>query len=156
MSSSSPSRLGDMSSSHKEALVNGCADSKLIREYLQLVDAQRPQRGRRRSPERITRRLREIETELPLSHSVQQIHLIQERINLNAKLATSSLSRTQQTQLEKNFIKVAKSFSERHHISPEAWSEFGVSPRVLHLAGMNLRQFTRKPNLKHSSATGSS
>ena len=145
-----------MSSSHKEALVNGRAESRVIREYLQLIDAQRPRRGRRRSLETITRRLREIEIEIPHSHPVQRIHLIQERINLNAELATNSLSRTQQTQLEKNFIKVAKSFSERHNISPEAWIEFGVSERVLHLAGMNLRQFTRKPNLKHSSATGSS
>ena len=145
-----------MSNSHKEALVNGRAESRVIRDYLQLIDAQRPRRGRRRSLETITRRLREIEIEIPLSQPLQRIHLLQERINLNAELATRSLSRTQQTQLEKNFIKVAKSFSERHHISPEAWSEFGVSPRVLHLAGMNLRQFTRKPNLKLSSATGSS
>lgn len=132
-----------MSRSHKDALANGRAESRIIREYLQLVDAQRPRRGRRRSPDAITRRLRQIEIEIPNSHPVQRIHLIQERINLNAELATNSLSRAEQTQLEKAFIKVAKSFSERHNISSDAWREFGVSQRVLHLAGMNLPHFSR-------------
>lgn len=148
MGVTAPDKPTRMSSSHKKALANGRAESRIIREYLQLVDAQRPRRGRRRSPETITRRLRQIEVEIPLAHQVQRLHLIQERINLNAELATNSLSRTQQAQLERRFIKVAKSFSERHHISPEAWSEFGVSERVLHLAGMNLRHFSRGTNRK--------
>ncbi len=71
-----------MSTSHKNALANGRTEGRIIREYLEIVEAIKPKRGRRRTPESITKRLAIITTELKTADPVTKVRLIQERLNL--------------------------------------------------------------------------
>lgn len=135
MSSKTKDRVGGMSTSHKKALATGRNEARIINAYLEIVEAQRPRRGRRRTPESISRRLSSIEKEIRQASKVQQVYLIQERLLLTSELA-SHISAEAQKKQEDQFIKVAKSFSIRHGISYQAWREFGVRADVLERAGL--------------------
>ena len=124
-----------MSSAHKKALANGRTEGRVIREYLEIVEATKPKRGRRRTPESITRRLGVINTELKTADAVTKVRLIQERLNLRRELSAMK-SKTEIVSAETKFIKVARSFSQRNDITYDAWREFGVTPSVLKKAGI--------------------
>ena len=129
------SRQTTMSNAHKKALANGRNEGRIIREYLEIVEATKPKRGRRRTPESITKRLSVITVELKTADPVTKVRLIQERMNLRNELA-SMKTKTEISAAEARFIKVAKSFSERNDITYDAWREFGVTPAVLKRAGI--------------------
>ena len=124
-----------MSTSHKKALANGRTEGRIIREYLEIVEATKPKRGRRRTPESITRRLAAINTELKTADAVTKVRLIQERLNLRREL-TAMKSKSEINSAELKFVKVARSFSQRNDITYDAWREFGVTPTVLKRAGI--------------------
>jgi len=128
-------RQTSMSNAHKKALANGRNEGRIIREYLEIVEATKPKRGRRRTPESITKRLSVITVELKTADPVTKVRLIQERMNLRNELA-SMKTKTEIAAAEARFIKVAKSFSERNDITYDAWREFGVTPAVLKRAGI--------------------
>ena len=129
------SRQTSMSNAHKKALANGRNEGRIIREYLEIVEATKPKRGRRRTPESITKRLSVITAELKTADPVTKVRLIQERMNLRNELA-SMKTKTEIAAAEARFVKVAKSFSERNDITYDAWREFGVTPAVLKRAGI--------------------
>ncbi len=124
-----------MSTAHKKALANGRNEGRIIREYLEIVEATKPKRGRRRTPESIAKRLSVISVELKTADPVTKVRLIQERLNLRTELA-SMKSKQEIAAAEARFVKVAKSFSERNDITFDAWREFGVTPAVLKRAGI--------------------
>jgi hypothetical protein len=128
-------KKSNMSVAHKKALANGRNEGRVIREYLEIVEATKPRRGRRRTPESIARRLAAISAELKTADPVTQVRLIQERLNLRTELAGMK-SKTEVVAAETKFVKVAKSFSERNDITYDAWREFGVVPTVLKRAGI--------------------
>lgn len=124
-----------MTAAHKKALANGRNEGRIIREYLEIVEATKPKRGRRRTPESIARRLSAIAGELKVADPVTKVRLIQERLNLRTELA-SMKTKAEIAAAEARFVKVAKSFSERNDITFDAWREFGVTPAVLKRAGI--------------------
>lgn len=124
-----------MSTAHKKALANGRNEGRIIREYLEIVEATKPKRGRRRTPESIAKRLSVISVELKTADPVTKVRLIQERLNLRTELA-SMKSKQEIAAAEARFVKVAKSFSERNDITFDAWREFGVTTAVLKRAGI--------------------
>lgn len=124
-----------MSKAHKKALANGRNEGRIIREYLEIVEATKPKRGRRRTAESITKRLSVIAAELKSADPVTKVRLIQERLNLRTELA-SMKTKTEIAAAEARFVKVAKSFSQRNDITFDAWREFGVTPAVLKRAGI--------------------
>lgn len=125
-----------MSNAHKKALAEGRSEGRIIREYLEVVEATKPRRGRRRTPESIARRLTAINNELKIADPVTKVRLIQERLNLRTELA-SMKTKTEVIAAESKFVKVAKRFSDRNDITYDAWREFGVAPSVLKRAGIN-------------------
>lgn len=125
----------EMSNAHKQALANGRAEGRIIREYLEIVEATRPRRGRKRTPESISKRLTTIASELKTADPVTKVRLIQERLNLRSELAGMK-SKAEVQAAEARFLKVAKKFSDRNDISFDAWREVGVSPTVLKKAGI--------------------
>jgi hypothetical protein len=125
-----------MTNSHKQALANGRAEGRIIREYLEIVEATKPRRGRKRTPESIAKRLSVINTEMKTADPVTKVRLIQERLNLRNELAGMK-SKTEVAAAEQKFVKVAKKFSDRNDITFDAWREVGVSPAVLKRAGIN-------------------
>ncbi len=122
-----------ISDSHKSALANGRTEGRIIREYLELVEALKPRRGRRRTKESISKRLTQIEVEINDAVPMRKVRLIQEHMNLKRELSHFR-TREAQIALEKEFIRVAKSFSDRNHLTFEAWKEFGVAINVLEKA----------------------
>ncbi len=124
-----------MSNAHKKALANGRNEGRIIREYLEIVEATKPKRGRRRTAESITKRLSVIAAELKSADPVTKVRLIQERLNLRTELA-SMKTKAEIAAAEARFVKVAKSFSQRNDITFDAWREFGVTPAVLKRAGI--------------------
>src|SRR4051812_14966244 len=77
-----------MTDEHKAALAEGRAQGRAIREYLAALEAHRPKRGRKRTPDSIKKRLERIDIELPEADPVQRVSLIQERMDLEAELET--------------------------------------------------------------------
>lgn len=128
-------KKSNMSNSHKEALANGRAEGRVIREYLEIVEATKPRRGRKRTPESISRRLTLIAQELKTADPVTKVRLVQERLNLRNELAGMK-SKAEVQAAEAKFVKVVKKFSDRNDITFDAWREVGVSPTVLKKAGI--------------------
>jgi hypothetical protein len=53
-----------MSDDHKAALAEGRSQGRAVRRYLEALDAHKPKRGRKRTPDSIKKRLDRIETDL--------------------------------------------------------------------------------------------
>lgn len=124
-----------MTDEHKAKLAEGRGLSKPVRDYLEAIEGNKPKRGRKRTPASVTARLESIQTELPNASVIKKLELVQERRNLEVELATMG-TKLDLTELEKGFIRSAKSYSERKGISYAAWREIGVSADVLKKAGI--------------------
>jgi len=124
-----------MSDDHKAALAEGRAQGRAVRRYLEALEAHRPRRGRKRTPESIRKRLERIEAELPEVDPLKRLQLIQERIDLQHELEASETT-VDLTALEAAFIDAAKGYSERKGISYQAWRELGVPASTLKAAGI--------------------
>lgn len=129
-------RAGTMSAEHKAALATGRTQGRAVRVYLEALAANRPKRGRKRTPESIAARLDKIESEIVDANPVQRLQLVQERLDLEHELA-SSADTVDLSALETDFIGAAKDYSERKGISYAAWREAGVSPATLKAAGIS-------------------
>jgi uncharacterized protein involved in exopolysaccharide biosynthesis len=125
-----------MSMEHKEALAEGRTQGRDVRLYLEALQKNRPKRGRRRTPESISKRLTQLEEQIPTADSVKKLFLLQERLSLKAELEQMGAS-DNLAELEQRFVSVAKSFGERKGITHNAWREFGVPTDVLRAAGIS-------------------
>ncbi len=125
-----------MSEEHKAALAEGRAQGRKVRYYLEALNANKPKRGRKRTPDSIRRRLDRIEDELPRANALKQVQLVQERIDLADELATGEQS-MDISELEQDFVEVAAGYSERKGITYAAWRESGVDASVLKKAGIS-------------------
>jgi hypothetical protein len=125
-----------MSDEHKAALAAGRTEGRAIRNYLEALEAHKPKRGRKRTPESIARRIAAINTDLETADPVSKVKLVQERMDLEAELASTQAS-VDLPRLEDQFVQVVKPYSQRNGISYAAWREIGVQPAVLKRAGMS-------------------
>jgi hypothetical protein len=125
-----------MTDEHKAALAKGRAEGRIVREYLEGLRATKPKRGRKRTPETISKRLAAITTELASASPIDELLLIQERKNLEAERSAMSNS-IDMGALERDFIGVAKSYGESKAISYSSWRDVGVPASVLKSAGIS-------------------
>lgn len=125
-----------MSDSHKAALATGRVEGKIVRDYLEALRANKPARGRKRTPDSIAKRLAAIDAELAVADAVKELRLVQERLDLEAELATMG-STVDLGALEADFVKVAKGYGERTGVSYAAWRAVGITPAVLKAAGIS-------------------
>lgn len=125
-----------MSDSHKAALAEGREQGRAVRRYLEALEAHKPRRGRKRTPESIQKRLAAIEEKLPTADPLNRLQLTQERMDLERELAASSDGGADLSALEAAFVKAAKPYGERKGISYAAWRAAGVDPAVLRKAGI--------------------
>jgi hypothetical protein len=125
-----------MSDQHKAALAEGRNQGRSVRRYLEALDAHKPKRGRKRTPDSMQKRLAKIETELASADPLRRLQLIQERIDLHAELESAG-TKVDLTELEQEFVDAAKAYSERKQISYAAWRELGVEAAVLKRAGIS-------------------
>jgi len=124
-----------MTAEHKEALALGREQGRAVRRYLEALEAHRPKRGRKRTPESIQKRLKQIETQLESADPLTKLNLRQERMNLQSELATKETA-VDLSGLEAAFVSAAKGYSERKGITYAAWREAGVDAAVLKKAGV--------------------
>lgn len=126
-----------ISDSYKEALINGRAENKIIRDYLVYTKANKPKRGRKRTAETITRQLDQISAMLKngISDPVQDLKCHQQKLDLERDLQGIKVQKSIK-KLESDFIKIAASYSNRNGISRAAWLCMGVSDKVLKSAGV--------------------
>jgi hypothetical protein len=124
-----------MSNEHKAALAEGRDQGRAVRRYLEALEANKPKRGRKRSPESMKKRLDAIENELVGADPLKRLRLVQERLDLQAALEASQSS-VDLDALEKEFVSAAATYSERKGISYSAWRELGVPTSVLERAGI--------------------
>ena len=125
-----------MTDEHKAALAKGRAEGRIVREYLEGLRATKPKRGRKRTPETISKRLDAITQELASASPIDELLLIQERKNLEAERAAMSNS-IDMTALERDFVSVAKSYADSKAISYSSWRDVGVPASVLKSAGIS-------------------
>ena len=71
-----------MTAEHKAALAEGRTEGRAVKNYLEALQQNRPRRGRRRTPESITKRLAAIDTAYAEGSALQQLQLVQERMDL--------------------------------------------------------------------------
>ncbi|MEY2458555.1 MAG: hypothetical protein QOG30_385 [Acidimicrobiaceae bacterium] len=125
-----------MTDEHKAALAEGRTQGRAVRNYLEALEASKPKRGRKRTPDSIKKRIDAIEKELADSDPLKALNLRQERKNLHAELAGLG-DTVDLADVEREFVKAAKSYGERRGISHEVWREAGVPADVLKKAGIS-------------------
>src|SRR3954468_16551875 len=101
-----------MSAEHKEALAVGREQGRAVRRYLEALEAHKPKRGRKRTPESMQKRLDAIEDKLQTADPLTRVQLIQERMDLGNELA-SKQDAVDLTALEDEFVAAAKSYGAR-------------------------------------------
>lgn len=125
-----------MSDEHKAALAEGRNQGRAVRLYLEALEAHKPKRGRKRTPDSIKKRLDRINSELQTADPLKRVQLYQERIDLEAELQAGE-TKVDLSALEKGFVEAAAPYSERKGISYAAWRELGVEAAVLKRAGIS-------------------
>lgn len=125
-----------MSDDHKAALAEGRDQGRAVRRYLEALEANKPKRGRKRSPESMKKRLAAVEDEIASADPLKRLHLVQERLDLQSALEANE-STVDIDQLENEFVDAASTYSERKGISYSAWRELGVPGSVLERAGIS-------------------
>ncbi len=128
-----------MSDEHKAALAEGREQGRAVRRYLEAIEAHKPRRGRKRSPESMQKRLAAIEEDLATADPLNRVHLSQERIDLQRQLSVGT-EKVDLDGLESEFVVAAGPYSERKGISYSAWRVVGVEARVLKAAGIGRGQ----------------
>jgi hypothetical protein len=123
-----------MSDQHKAALAEGREQGRVVRRYLEALESHRPRRGRRRTPESITKRLAAIDEQLANADPLSRLHLAQERMDLEQELAAAGGDDGDLEELEAAFVEVAAAYGERKGLTYEAWRSIGVAPQTLKAA----------------------
>jgi histidinol dehydrogenase len=124
-----------MSDEHKQALANGRAQGRAVREYLAALD-QSSKPGRRVSKDELEKRLAETQEKVASeSDPTKRLDLIQKRLDIEERLAEQQ-EEVDLGQLEKDFVGAAKEYAERKGISYSAFREAGVPAAVLKQAGI--------------------
>jgi len=124
-----------MSDTHKAALAEGREQGRAVRRYLEALDAHKPRRGRKRTPESMQKRLEAIEEKLAQADPLTRLQLVQERMDLQRQLEAADTTIDLQ-ELEDEFVKAAADYSRRKGITYAAWREAGIDPAILRRAGI--------------------
>ena len=125
-----------MTDEHKKALAEGRAQGRAVRLYLEALEANKPKRGRKRTPESMKKRLEKVEVELESAEPLQRLQLTQEKLDLEAELAATE-TKVDLAELEKGFVASAAGYASRKGISYSAFRSVGVPAAVLRAAGIS-------------------
>lgn len=127
----------EMSDDHKAALAEGREQSRAVRLYLEALAANRPKRGRKRTPDSIGKRLERIAAELPDADPLKRLRLTQEQLDLESELGSTTKAPVDISELEAGFVASAATYASRKGISYAAFRSVGVPPSVLRAAGIS-------------------
>jgi hypothetical protein len=123
-----------MSDEHKAALAQGRREGRAVKHYLKLVGSRRP--GRPVTKDSLEKRIAGLSEKITAeSDPLKKLELIQSRIDAEDQMEEIAEA-VDADAVEKEFIEVAKSYSERKGISYSAWREAGVSAQALREAAI--------------------
>ncbi len=129
-----------MGAAHKAALAEGRANARAVRRYLELLEANKPKRGRKRTPDSIRKQLAAIEDQLPDAGVLARLQLIQQRTDLTDELAGLEAGGTSAEDLasaEADFVSSAAAYASAKGISRASFRTMGVPASVLKAAGID-------------------
>lgn len=126
-----------MSDEHKAALAEGRSQGRAVRVYLEAIAANKPKRGRKRTPDSIKKRLATVEAELATADPLSKLQLTQEQLDLQAELDSLDGPTVDLSALEADFIAAAAGYAQRKGLSYAAFRAVGVQPAVLAKAGIS-------------------
>lgn len=130
-----PKKKSGMSAEHKAALAKGRAQSKAVRDYLNLLE-QDGRRSSNLSADQLNAKIHELHTRIDETEDpARRVELIQRRIDLEEQLSSVE-DAPDEDALERDFIEAAREYSERKGISYSAWREVGVPASTLKAAGV--------------------
>lgn len=121
-----------MTEEHKAALAQGREQGRAVRAYLEALEANKPKRGRKPSPENIAAKRAQVEEELGSATGIRRLELLQLKRDLETVEPQTDMS-----ELEARFIEVAAAYGKRKGIAYATWREFGVPASVLKEAGIS-------------------
>jgi hypothetical protein len=125
-----------MTAQHKAALAEGRSEGRAVKNYLEALQQNRPRRGRKRTPDSIKKRLAAIDAQFGDVSALQQLQLVQERMDLRRELDALN-TKVDLSALETAFVKTGAQYAQRKGISYAAWRELGVPADVLKKAGIS-------------------
>lgn len=125
-----------MSADHKAKLAQGRNESRAVSKYLDALSAGKGKRGRKRTPESISMVIVRLDKELADASPIRRLELTQKRYDLVAE-RERLMTRVDLSGLEKDFVKVAKSYASRNGIGYGAFRVLGVTAEVLKRAGIS-------------------
>ena len=120
---------------HLDGLAAGRFEARVVRRYLEAIEAHKPKRGRKRTPDSISARLAVIDNGIGDTAGIDRVHLLQERADLETELASLDAA-SNLPELETAFIDAAANYSARKAISYTTWRTMGVTPAVLRAANI--------------------
>lgn len=123
-----------MSEEHKAALARGRKEARAIKAYLSALESRTP--GRPVTKESLESRLEAVNSKLSNeSNSLKKVELLQTKLDIEEAMAKLEDAEDIE-ELESEFIRNVKSYSERKDISYTAWRNFGVPAAILKKAGV--------------------
>lgn len=125
-----------MSDEHKAKLAQGRNESRVVSRYLEALAAGKGKRGRKRTPESISIQIARLAKQIDTASPIKRLELTQKRYDLVAELERLN-SRVDLSGMEKEFVRIAKSYAQRKAISYTAFRELGVPAEVLKRAGVS-------------------
>jgi uncharacterized Ntn-hydrolase superfamily protein len=125
-----------MSEDHKAKLAQGRNESRIVSKYLEAISAGKGKRGRKRTPESISMQIAKLDRELESAPAIRRLELTQRRADLEVE-RERLLARVDFSGVEKEFVKVAKSYAKRTGITYSAFRSVGVPAEVLKRAGVS-------------------
>ena len=125
-----------MSAEHKAALARGREHGRAVKNYLEALTANKPKRGRKRTPDSINKRLTVIADDLDNADPLNTLLLTQEQADLEAELGQME-DRFDITDYETAFVESAAEYGESKGITYNTWRKLGVEPSVLKSAGIS-------------------
>lgn len=130
--------MAELTKEHKEALARGRRQAKVVRDYLDALEADqnRGAPGRPSDPDAVREKIADYEKRIEEEEDpLRRVELIQKRLDSEQHLADLE-SGPDPEEIESDFVDVAKEYSERKGITYKAWRELGVAASVLKEAGI--------------------
>ncbi|HSJ26756.1 MAG TPA: hypothetical protein VLB67_00985 [Acidimicrobiia bacterium] len=123
-----------MSDEHKAALARGRREGRAVKQYLKMVGSRRP--GRPVTKESLQKRIDGLNEKIDAEEDpLKRLEMIQSRLDAEDQMSELDESLDADA-IEKEFIEVASSYSDRKGITYSAWREAGVSAQTLREAGI--------------------
>jgi len=129
-----------LSNSQKAAMAEGRREARIVECYLDSLERKQAQRGRRSMAE-IGLELDRLATEMKTASTIERLAMIQEREDLERE--SLEVAPEDDSELEAQFVAIARGYGDRKGISYSTWREIGVPKDILQTAGVPR---TRRPN----------